>query len=1031
MKKGFHLSTYILGLSFGCMLIASAVFAFSIYLTGQKIETYEIEQSFDYRHRLLQLSLQDRFTLVESRLRELALKPELHRALEAENRNQVELLLYDKIRQNKDFLVQDLFVRTTGGKTVARALSVGAMLETEAEGILDVNEYPDSHWEFFSIEAKQPGMQEDLLVYKNPVGQSEYFLHGVVRLDHNRQMLKSLWEVADAYDVLLLNQHDVIASARGLLSKTLLEEIEQAGNSLTQSDDLLISYRKMQLAQIKNHDLSFAIVVKRDRFAGLNQLTLYSWLMPFVVMLLLGLVFAFIFKSLVAKAARSLMSFVERVLSGDRSVHFYTGPIWELNKLGDTINQVISSKNQNERYLTNLIERASSPILAWDGAGRITKYNQAAEKILGIEQDVVLGRFVKDIIPEIGWAEENQRSVLECSLSGSVIDEWEMSHTNIETSREYHINWSISPVDYNEGAGVETVLAQGQDITRRKAAEEDLRHMNEELEFRVLQRTHALEHEIDERRQMEKELREREERFKIIAEVSSDWFWEMGPDLRFTAMSDRALQITGVPPSSVLGKLRSELVMPESYEAEKEKWVAHEELLERHEPFRRFEYLIQDKGGNTRMFRISGQPVFDPETGVFAGYLGSGRDVTREYEHASELKKAKEMAESASRAKSEFLSSMSHELRTPLNGILGFAQLMLLPSAQKLGEKQREYMSQIVQAGEHLLNLINDILDLSKIEASNIGVSKDPVAPVDVLKDAHMLLENMAIAKEVTLKKDNCAASLPMVRADYTRLKQVLVNLGSNAIKYNRPGGEVELSCQLDETGNKLEFAVTDTGTGFDEARIDELFIPFNRLGAEHSNVEGTGIGLTITQKLVELMDGELGVESTIGEGSRFWFKLPLYEQEYDLMDTETSGGKAISLTSLTLPIKPYEILYVEDNPQNQKLVEEVFSTQEDVHFTVISTAEAAMNHLAQHVVHMILLDINLPGMSAWDMMVIMQEDDRLKHIPVIALSAQAMKVDIERGAQAGFKAYMAKPLNIAKLLEVIQHEAHTQAGSL
>lgn len=873
MKKGFHLSTYILVLSFGCMLIVSCVFAISTYLSGQDIRTYEIEKSFDFRHQLLQLSLQDRLELAESRMAELASKQDLKDALSQQNRNQVEALLFEKLRQNETSFFKALFVSNSAGQTTGEAVLLSMGARYDPQKLLSQFGRDVDSWMVAFEKNTLAGMDEGVLVYKTAVPESDFFLYGIVPLNQNRQMLNGLLDVVDGYDVLLLHQQKVISSARGLLTKTEIDAIEKAKTSSFSVNDLLISQKPLRLKQGQELDVSFAIVVKRDRFAGLDEMSLYSWLVPFIAMALFGLVLALAFKRLVAKAAHRLMTFVEQVLSGDRSVHYYTGPVWELNQLGDTINQVVSSKRENERYLTNLIERANSPIIAWDGDGCVTKYNLAAEKILGIAQKDALGCPVKEILPAINLTERNNRSVLERALSGAVIDQWEMSHINKLVSQEFHISWSISPVAFKEGYGVETVLAQGQDISRRKAAEEDLRRMNEELEFRVLHRTRALEHEIEERRQMEKHLRESEERFKVIAEVSSDWFWEMGPDLRFSAMSDRALQITGVSPNSVLGKTRGQLVRPELYEAEKEKWQAHEAQLERHEPFRRFEYPIEDKDGNTRVFRISGQPVFDPKTGVFTGYVGSGRDVTEKHNRANELRRAKELAESASQAKSEFLSSMSHELRTPLNGILGFAQLMLLPSAKELDEKQRQFMMQIVQAGEHLLDLINDILDLSRIEARTIGVSQDPVMPNDVLNDAHMLIANMARDKGITLQKIACAAMMPAVCADYTRLKQVLVNLGSNAIKYNRPGGEVQLSCVMSDDGDWVEFSVEDTGLGIEEDKLDDLFIPFNRLGAEQSEVEGTGIGLTITRKLIDLMDGEMGVESRLGEGSRFWFK--------------------------------------------------------------------------------------------------------------------------------------------------------------
>jgi len=664
----------------------------------------------------------------------------------------------------------------------------------------------------------------------------------------------------------------------------------------------------------------------------------------------------------------------------------------------------------------------------WDEQGRMTKFNRAAERMMGFVVDADQKPDIQDIMGAISQADESERkiSVLERSLNGEMIDGWEMAHRNFKTGQINYITWSISPVAFHQDGSVATVLAQGLDITQRKHAEKELHRINEELERRVANRTRALEDEIVERRQIEAELRNSEERFRDIAEASSDWFWEMGPDLRFSYMSDKAMMVSGFLEEEIIGKTREELIGLTPEDGQQPKWRAHLEALERREPFRAFEYTLKNRHGEKRVFRISGKPVFNSLTGDFLGYRGSGRDVTEDYLRAQELQTAKEEAENASQAKTEFLSSMSHELRTPLNGILGFAQLLLMPKGSQLQDSQKEFINQILKAGNHLLNLINEILDLAKIEARKVEISLEPVNPYNVMEDVIDLLDGLARDRGIQLINEITEDNTTMIYADFTRLKQVLVNLGGNAIKYNKDQGLVRFTCAYDAGRDMVQFNVIDTGPGIDPKKKEELFVPFNRLNAEFSEIEGTGIGLAITDKLVGLMGGELGVDSSPGEGSCFWFRLPVYKQA--LIDRR-KGFTAFHGIETVNPVlkRTLSILYVEDNPSNSTLMQDALAQSPNIELIIKRTAEEGLAYIETHDVDLLFLDINLPRMSGWDMMEILRQKQQIGDFPIIAVTAQAMRADIARAQTVGFADYLSKPIHLKDVFDLIRK--HTQVS--
>ena len=380
-----------------------------------------------------------------------------------------------------------------------------------------------------------------------------------------------------------------------------------------------------------------------------------------------------------------------------------------------------------------------------------------------------------------------------------------------------------------------------------------------------------------------------------------------------------------------------------------------------------------------------------------------------------ELKKAKVAAEEANLAKSDFLSSMSHELRSPLNAILGFAQLMETGTPPPT-PGQKDSIEQILQAGWYLLDLINEILDLSLIESGKLSLSPEPMALAEVLADCQAMIEPQA-------QKGGIRVYFPeldgpwLVRADRTRVKQVLVNLLSNAIKYNRVGGRVDLRVTAAADG-RTRISLQDTGEGLAADKLVQLFQPFNRLGQEGGAQEGTGIGLVVCKRLVELMNGSIGVDSTVGVGSTFWVELDataalhLAAEPADIQ----LAAPAPAVPGSTLRT----LLCVEDNPANLMLVQRLLERRPDIRLLSARDGRRGVEMARAFRPEVILMDINLPGISGITALHILAADPATARIPVIALSANAMPRDIEKGKQAGFFHYLTKPIKVGEFMDTL-----------
>ena len=380
----------------------------------------------------------------------------------------------------------------------------------------------------------------------------------------------------------------------------------------------------------------------------------------------------------------------------------------------------------------------------------------------------------------------------------------------------------------------------------------------------------------------------------------------------------------------------------------------------------------------------------------------------------AQLEIAKRAAEEANLAKSNFISSMSHELSTPLNAILGFAQLLEMGSPAPTDE-QHVRLQQITKAGWYLLELVNEILDLAVIESGKLTLSKEPISIIEIMRECEAMIEPQAQQYDIHLNFQPFDASWH-ANADSTRLQQVLINLLSNAIKYNREHGSVEVTCTLSDPEH-IRISVKDTGEGLSPDKLAHLFQPFNRLGQETGTKEGTGIGLVVSQQLVELMGGTIGVKSTIGVGSEFWIELIRDDApQPDIMNTtpvELVRQAPGSTTQRTL-------LYVEDNPANLLLVEQIIEDIPNMHMLSAMDASHGIALARTHLPDVILMDINLPDINGIEALEILQSDPLTKHIPVIALSANAMRHDIKKALTAGFFRYLTKPIKVGEFINVL-----------
>lgn len=626
-------------------------------------------------------------------------------------------------------------------------------------------------------------------------------------------------------------------------------------------------------------------------------------------------------------------------------------------------------------------------IVMLDPEGLVVSWNTGAERIEGYPAEEIVGRHFSQFYPSEDVKNgKPQRDLDVAAAKGRFADEgWRVR----KDGSTFWANVVFTPIR-DQAGNARGYAKLTRDLTGLKQAE-------------------AAQKELDQR------LRDQQFYTRSLIESNIDALMTTDPLGIITDINQQMEALTGSTRDELIG------TPFKNYFNDPDRAAAGIDLVLNENKVTNYELTARSRDGKETVVSFNATTFHDRDR-VLQGVFAAARDVTERQrldqalkEKNVELERAKAAAEKANLAKSDFLSSMSHELRSPLNAILGFAQLINSDSPAPTAS-QTASIDQILHAGWYLLQLINEILDLAQIESGRLALSLEPTSLDEVMYECQAMIEPQGQKRGIKMTFPEFSAPR-FVDADRTRLKQVFINLLSNAIKYNGANGTVIVDCEM-RTPDRVRVSVKDTGAGLPPHMLMQLFQPFNRLGRERSNEEGTGIGLVMSKRLVELMGGSIGVESTVGLGSVFWFELNLAAAPKLLIDPDEPAEIAASRVQPGAPLRT--LLYIEDNPANLMLVEQLVARRPDMRLLGARDGNLGIQMARASRPDVILMDINLPGISGIEALKILREDPVTAHIPVIALSANAMPRDIQKGVLAGFFLYFTKPIKVTEFMHTL-----------
>jgi PAS domain S-box-containing protein len=551
------------------------------------------------------------------------------------------------------------------------------------------------------------------------------------------------------------------------------------------------------------------------------------------------------------------------------------------------------------------------------------------------------------------------------------------------------------------------------EITERKKYEQEIVDLNESLEKKVELRTEEmvkmnkdLVEEISYRSRVEVELKSKSEELETFFAAAQDLMCISDLQANLVKVNAAWRSILGYEIYELEGFSFMDFVHPDDVA----KTVESIEQLNTKKSISSLVIRLMSKNGNFRFFEWSAVPV--------GGYVfAASRDITERIKQETELRSAQDLANQANKSKSEFLSRISHELRTPMNSILGFAQLLEMGS---LDDTQERSVGHILQSGKHLLNLINEVLEISRIESGQMSLSMEPVSVDDVILEIIDSLNPLATSRDITIQSNFHMGEVSYIMADRQRLKQIMMNLLSNALKYNRPGGMIDVDVLEGKTeiGGKptIRIAVRDQGHGISPDNIEKVFLPFERIGAENTETEGTGLGLAVVTQLTELMQGELGLESKLGVGSTFWVEFASAKERV-FNDTGQSNPQK------SLEMNPHHgsILYIEDNSANVDLIQQIVDMKlTGVKLITNASGLKAVQLASELQPDLILLDLNLSDIHGSEVIQRLKKEPLTRDIPVVVISADAMSEQIHRLMSLGANNYLTKPIDIGQFLKEV-----------